>query len=45
MSQHGERLVLPLTRDKRWYDVNVPIAERLYDEHLKQLSDEGEIDG
>lgn len=45
MSQHGERLVLPLTRDKRWYDVTVPITDRLYDKHLKQLSDEGEIDG
>ena len=33
------------TGDKRWYDVNVPIADRLYDDHLKQLHDEGEIDG
>ena len=23
------------TGDKRWYEVNVPIADRLYDEHLK----------
>ena len=33
------------TGDKRWYEVNVPIADRLYDEHLLQLKDEGEIDG
>ena len=29
----------------RWYDVNVPIADRLYDEHLEQLRSEGLIDG
>lgn len=33
------------TGDKRWYDVNVPVADRLYDEHLKQLRREGAIDG
>lgn len=33
------------TGDKRWYEVNVPIADRLYDDHLLQLKDEGEIDG
>jgi hypothetical protein len=33
------------TGDKRWYDVNVPVADRLYDEHLEQLRREGEIDG
>lgn len=33
------------TGNKRWYDVNVPIADRLYDEHLNQLRDEGEING
>ncbi len=30
------------TGDGRWYDVHVPIADRLYDEHLKQLQHEGE---
>lgn len=33
------------TGDKRWYDVHVPIADRLYDEHLEQLRKEGQIDG
>ena len=33
------------TGDNRWYDVNVPIADRLYDQHLVQLRREGEIDG
>jgi hypothetical protein len=28
------------TGDDRWYDVNVPIADTLYEEHLKQLRDE-----
>ena len=32
------------TGDDRWYDVNVPIADRLYDEHLAQLRREGLID-
>ncbi len=22
---------------KRWYEINVPIADKLYDEHLKNL--------
>jgi hypothetical protein len=26
---------------KRFYDEMIPIADRLYDEHLQQLSDEG----
>ncbi len=30
------------TGDGRWYDVHVPIADRLYDEHLEQLQHEGE---
>ena len=30
------------TGDDRWYDVHVPIADRLYDEHLAQLNREGE---
>lgn len=31
--------------DNRWYDVNVPIADRLYDEHLEILRKEGLING
>jgi hypothetical protein len=31
--------------DDRWYEVNVPIADRLYDEHLQQLKLEGEGNG
>jgi hypothetical protein len=30
------------TGDGRWYEVHVPIADRLYDEHLEQLRLEGE---
>lgn len=33
------------TGDNRWYDIQVPIADRLYDEHLNQLIEEGLIDG
>lgn len=33
------------TGDKRWYDTHVPIADRLYDEHLEQLKKEGLING
>lgn len=33
------------TGDDRWYDVNIPVADRLYDEHLEQLREEGLIDG
>ena len=33
------------TGDDRWYDVNVPLADCLYDEHLEQLRREGEING
>ena len=29
------------TGDDRWYDTYIPIADRLYDEHLEQLKDEG----
>ena len=32
------------TGDGRWYDTNVPIADRLYDQHLGQLRKEGLID-
>ena len=33
------------TGDNRWYDVFVPIADRLYNEHLVELGKEGLIDG
>jgi hypothetical protein len=33
------------TGDARWYDVHVPIADRLYDEHLQQLQKERQVDG
>ncbi len=33
------------TGDDRWYDQNILIADRLYDEHLEQLRKEGMIDG
>lgn len=33
------------TGDGRWYDVHIPIADRLYDEHLNQLRKEGLING
>jgi hypothetical protein len=32
------------TGDNRWYDVFVPVADRLYDEHLREL-EEGRSDG
>jgi len=31
--------------DDRWYEVNVPLAEKLYATHLKELMEEGSIDG
>lgn len=33
------------TGNDRWYDENVPIADRLYDEHLDVLRKEGLING
>jgi hypothetical protein len=33
------------TGKHRWYDENVPIADRLYSEHLELLRKEGLIDG
>ena len=30
--------------DDRWYEVNVPLAEKLYASHLEQLMEEGSID-
>lgn len=33
------------TGDERWYDVHVPVADRLYEEHLEQLQKAGLING
>jgi hypothetical protein len=33
------------TGDDRWYEKSVPIADRLYDEHLAALRKEGLIHG
>ncbi len=33
------------TGHDRWYEVHVPLADRLYDEHLEQLRKEGQING
>ena len=33
------------TGDDRWYERSVPVADRLYDEHLNELKREGLIDG
>ncbi|MCY7308327.1 MAG: type II toxin-antitoxin system RelE/ParE family toxin, partial [Rhodoferax sp.] len=45
----GRAVILLIGGDKsgdgRWYEVNLPIADRLSDEHLKQLRNEGLIDG
>jgi hypothetical protein len=29
--------------DGRWYDVHIPLADKLYDDHLKSLREEGLI--
>ena len=31
------------TGNKRWYKVQIPIADRLYDRHLEELQQEGRI--
>jgi len=31
--------------DDRWYEIKVPIADRLYDDHIRQLRKEGLLDG
>jgi hypothetical protein len=31
------------TANDRWYEEYVPVADRLYDEHLKELETEGRI--
>ena len=33
------------TGKDRWYDEHVPIADKLYDEHLETLTKEGLLDG
>lgn len=33
------------TGDERWYDTHIPIADKLYDEHLEQLRKEGLTNG
>ena len=33
------------TGNDRWYEVHVPLGDRLYDEHLEQLRKEGQING
>ncbi|WP_326544576.1 type II toxin-antitoxin system RelE/ParE family toxin [Luminiphilus syltensis] len=33
------------TGDDQWYEENIPVADRLYDEHLNELKREGLIDG
>lgn len=33
------------TGNNRWYDKTIPIADRLYDEHVDTLRKEGLIDG
>jgi hypothetical protein len=33
------------TGDERWYEKHVPIADRLYDEHVEQLRKEGLLHG
>lgn len=33
------------TGQDRWYEVNVPIADRLYDQHLLEIESEGKNDG
>jgi len=31
--------------DDRWYEKFVPLADRLYDEHLREIDGEGDHDG
>jgi len=33
------------TGEDRWYETNVPLADRLYDEHLELMRKEGSNDG
>jgi hypothetical protein len=36
------RMAILLIGDDRWYEVHVPMADQLYDEHLEQLRREGD---
>lgn len=29
--------------DDRWYDVHVPLADKIYDQHLKEIEQDGEV--
>lgn len=33
------------TGSDRWYDIHIPVADQLYDEHIEQLRKEGLTDG
>jgi hypothetical protein len=33
------------TGDDRWYEKNVPVADRLFEQHLRMIDDEGVADG
>jgi hypothetical protein len=33
------------TGNDRWYDIHIPLADQLYDQHIAQLRKEGLIDG
>lgn len=33
------------TGDNRWYEVNVPVADKLYDKHIEILTREGQSNG
>lgn len=39
------RMAILLLGGDRWYEINVPLADRLYDEHLAQLRREGWLNG
>lgn len=45
LSEAEQKSLAASAGDDRWYDVNVPVADRLYDEHLEQLRKEGLING
>ena len=38
---HCVELLGDKTGDDRWYDKSVPVADRLYDQHLEELKKEG----
>ena len=33
------------TGSDRWYEIHIPVADQLYDEHIEQLRKEGLTDG